>query len=312
MDFRKTNAKTTHFILIILLSAACLPDNRDHSKCAPGNDTDTEKKSPTMQVEHYSQNEKLNLAYTIKKGLAFTEGDIALGTKRQIENKAVGILGHPWKGNIFNYKINSKLSQTMHQKIASAIQDWTQRAGDTIQFIEVETADNYVEFIPADGCWSYVGMQGGRQEIGLDKDCSTAAATHEVGHALGLWHEQSRRDRDQFVEVKWCNIDEEERHNFLKAGINSKDLGVYDYRSIMHYTRGAFSINKYVTLQSKTNRSVPLLTVSHPSSTDSLAVKCLHNNQAACDELKAITAEQLSRENESLEREEEELLHKKH
>jgi hypothetical protein len=54
-----------------------------------------------------------------------------------------------------------------------------------------------------------VGRQGGRQEISLGQGCLTLGpgiAIHEIMHALGFFHEQSRPDRDKFVTVIWNNI----------------------------------------------------------------------------------------------------------
>ena len=75
---------------------------------------------------------------------------------------------------------------------------------------------------------------------------------HEVAHALvsdkcaflylktrfkGFWHEQSRPDRDFYVQVKWDNIDKDSKGQFLKEQPVDVDNGgvAYDYGSIMHY-----------------------------------------------------------------------------
>ena len=63
---------------------------------------------------------------------------------------------------------------------------------------------------------------------------------HEFIHALGLYHVQSREDRDKYVEIKWDNIKEKTKHNFKKHK-GSRTFGVpYDPLSIMHYGYNAF------------------------------------------------------------------------
>ena len=57
---------------------------------------------------------------------------------------------------------------------------------------------------------------------------------HEVGHAMGFWHEQSRTDRDDHVAIKMDNIIEDNKHNFDKHDTNNFEVK-YDYGSDMHY-----------------------------------------------------------------------------
>lgn len=57
-------------------------------------------------------------------------------------------------------------------------------------------------------CWSYIGKMGGAQDVSLMKEgCMVRGVVqHEIQHALGFFHEQSRSDRDKFVDVRWQNI----------------------------------------------------------------------------------------------------------
>ncbi|KAH3796592.1 hypothetical protein DPMN_150161 [Dreissena polymorpha] len=67
---------------------------------------------------------------------------------------------------------------------------------------------------------------------------------HELGHAIGLWHEQSRADRDDYVHVHKEKIRKENWHNFNKL-LNGTYLHYnkpYDFYSIMHYGPRSFAI----------------------------------------------------------------------
>jgi hypothetical protein len=74
--------------------------------------------------------------------------------------------------------------------------------------------------------------------------CSTGSTIHEIGHAVGLFHEQTRHDRDNYVKILFENVEPEDRFNFEKHSlVVGTDTGPYDFNSIMHYGPKAFSAN---------------------------------------------------------------------
>ena len=63
-------------------------------------------------------------------------------------------------------------------------------------------------------------------------------AIHEIGHAIGLFHEQSRPDREQFVTIQWDNIATQNYDQFEAVDWTmAKTFNIsYDFGSVMHYS----------------------------------------------------------------------------
>ena len=62
--------------------------------------------------------------------------------------------------------------------------------------------------LPYFRCSSYIGRHGkGGQSVLLNDAClDKGTVLHELMHAAGFWHEQSRSDRNDFVKIHWDNI----------------------------------------------------------------------------------------------------------
>ncbi len=109
---------------------------------------------------------------------------------------------------------------------------------------------DYVEFVSENGNWSAVGRVGGRQEISITQAVMGTVA-HEILHAAGFCHAQSREDRDNYVSINFGNIQEGKSHNFQKQDSKETNIGTYDFGSVMHYPAKAFSKNNQNTINLK-------------------------------------------------------------
>uniref|UniRef100_A0A3P8ZBV9 Metalloendopeptidase n=1 Tax=Esox lucius TaxID=8010 RepID=A0A3P8ZBV9_ESOLU len=124
-----------------------------------------------------------------------------------------------------------------------------------INFVPWKGEKNYISVFKGSGCFSSVGnRQEGKQKLSIGNNCDRLATVeHEFLHALGLWHEQSRADRDDYVDIMWDRIEQGKEHNFLIHGeTESSALNVpYDYGSVMHYSKTAFNIGSQPSIVTK-------------------------------------------------------------
>uniref|UniRef100_A0A8C5XHU8 Meprin A subunit n=1 Tax=Microcebus murinus TaxID=30608 RepID=A0A8C5XHU8_MICMU len=127
------------------------------------------------------------------------------------------------------------------------------RLRSCVDFKPYEGESTYIIFQQFSGCWSMVGDQQVGQNLSIGQGCDyKAIIEHEILHALGFYHEQSRTDRDDYVNIWWDEIISGYEHNFNTYDDDFiTDLNTpYDYESVMHYA--PFSFNK--------NESVPTIT----------------------------------------------------
>jgi len=162
--------------------------------------------------------------------------------------------------DIEDQKTITEAMQTLMYGVATPKAGTTERSACVYFRPRVSTDPVYFKIQYGTGCSAHVGYMTNQQSImTLQKNQGpsqmgcfhTQVIQHELLHVTGFFHEQSRPDRDNFLEVRLENVEPNMQHNFNKYAWGSTAFNqgsTYDYASIMHYGTTAFSMNGQPTM----------------------------------------------------------------
>src|SRR5215204_776158 len=214
---------------------------------------------------------QIPITYEQMGGLNIIDGDTLLAS--EVVNGRAAIdrfkTTEPWTNGEIPVVINSDVPD--QQRIFDAMAYVQTTTPITFKPVDIDENgailnSHYLRFVQApandDSCYTYAGMLSPEHPVFTDPTdpfysdgnyhgqpvvvaswCNTAALVHELGHNLGLWHEQKRCDRDQYVEIVWSNIQREAWPQYQalcdpqRPAESPTSFGPYDYCSIMHYKR---------------------------------------------------------------------------
>jgi len=178
----------------------------------------------------------------IPPGYTLIEGDILVRTsfvKEHQLNPQATWTANLWPNGVVPYEFDANVTQANRTAMLQAMTDWQNVAA--VSFVARTNQADYIHIQDSSGNNSPVGRQGGQQIVNIFNWNVEFIMAHELGHTLGYWHEQSRPDRDNFVQINIGNVQAGQEHNFDKH-CDAAQYGPYDFDSVMHYGQCDFDI----------------------------------------------------------------------
>ena len=113
--------------------------------------------------------------------------------------------------------------------------------------------------------------------------CTVGTILHEMGHIVGLWHEQARADRGTYVDVHYGNVIKGSWSNFEAPPNNFQNTTTYyDYASLMEYPPFAFTSSGNTVIETIPagmplgNEGLPYKTTADYSAADKEGIERLY------------------------------------
>ncbi len=155
-------------------------------------------------------------------------GDVVVGGDLIVDADGFTKSGAFWPGGVVPYVIDGSVRSTHRGYIEAAIREFEEKT--EVDWVARNGEEAYVQFVELDNdaCRAEPGYTGGRRQVKLRNGstyCNVGVVTHEMGHALGLLHEQNRSDRGQYVQDLDGCLD----------GFEGDEIGSFDICSTMLY-----------------------------------------------------------------------------
>jgi len=144
---------------------------------------------------------------------------------------------YKWENGMIPVEISPSVYSTGSCTIVKDALEYM-NANTGLIFYPRKSENDYVSIVVLDGNQggqSPIGKQGGQQVLKLfTGNFNMFTVCHELMHAVGVFHEQCRKDRDNFISIHLDNVVDDQKHNF-QIEDNGTSHGSFDYCSIMEY-----------------------------------------------------------------------------
>lgn len=213
--------------------------------------------------KYYEVSQEVVTVRLVDKKKAVYQGDMIVGELKEETDVKSGRIKpfevRLWPTTQIPFVIDKSITNS--RAIEEALEYYT--VNTPIKFKPLTNEKIGIRFVWHDEmCASLVGFWGRVQNIYINDKCGFVEVVHEIMHALGFIHEQSREDRDNYIQVNWENIQEglEDQFAVVPKAWRPNDYNEdfrFDYQSVMLYPSRAFSKSPNLkTIESLGNQEI--------------------------------------------------------